>query len=627
MKIKFGGSKTVDLTEPKRSDFSDNLGGAVEYTITHFVFSVIKFFGYDLVGYVKAWFEALFDNATSSLVNIARPVLDDIKEVPGLPPRYKEMLNKVTGTEPITLVSVALMAILGVIGGLISGIVAPISRLVSQWIDAGVETARADPSVAFPMQWRVPALTDELTKHVKQKGWNETIIDGWEEVLRPHLGLAELLTLWKRGVITDANVNNALKAFGWKDKDIPYLKELQSLIPGPGDLVSMAVREAFSDEIAKRFGYDEAFPADFAYWCEKQGLSAEWARRYWRAHWTLPSTSAGYEMLHRGVIDEDTLKLLLVTADIPAFWRDKLMQISYANYTRVDIRRMYQTGVFTTPEEVLRAYMDIGYDENKALKLTEFTLREYGEETREASKGDVLVAYELGRLEYDEAVELLGKIDYPKWIAEAYLARIDLKRANRLANDLIKSVKTLYINGQITRTDVVSKLSTIPLPSVEIDRYTEEWDISRKAKTKRPTRTDLRKMFLTNILDEDDYRLELKGHGLSPKYIDWYVDQSKLELAEQMRREAEAAQKEADRLLVSATRTDLDVALSQLDVRIAQANVAMADIKLSMLTDMSWEDTDKAKSEIYEYKVMIAEYRKEKADLRKEFLEQKQKEV
>jgi len=110
----------------------------------------------------------------------------------------------------------------------------PVSKVIAQWIDAGVESARAPPSVAFPMMWRTPEHTKELVKHVKQLGWNETIIDGFETLLRPRLQPAELLTLWKRDAIDDNYLDQALRAFGWEPEAITQLKTLKEIIPGPG---------------------------------------------------------------------------------------------------------------------------------------------------------------------------------------------------------------------------------------------------------------------------------------------------------------------------------------------------------------------------------------------------------
>ncbi|GAH81965.1 unnamed protein product, partial [marine sediment metagenome] len=120
----------------------------------------------------------------------------------------------------------------------------------------------------------------------------------------------------------------------------------------------MAVREAFTPAIAKKFGQYEDFPPDFEKYAGMKGLSKEWAERYWAAHWSLPSPSQGYDMLHRGIIDNKELFMLMKALDIMPFWRDKLMQMSYHLLTRVDIRRMYKAGVLTEAE-VYESYLQV----------------------------------------------------------------------------------------------------------------------------------------------------------------------------------------------------------------------------------------------------------------------------
>ena len=82
-------------------------------------------------------------------------------------------------------------------------------------------------------------------------------------------------------------------------------------------------------------------------------------------------------MLHRRIIDPDELKLLLRVRDIPSFWRERLVQLSYDPYTRVDVRRMYTAGVLSE-NEVFDTYLDLGYDEEHANNLTLWTLQEFG---------------------------------------------------------------------------------------------------------------------------------------------------------------------------------------------------------------------------------------------------------
>ncbi|GAH76814.1 unnamed protein product, partial [marine sediment metagenome] len=73
-----------------------------------------------------------------------------------------------------------------------------------------------------------------------------------------------------------------------------YLDVYQTLayqIPPIADIITMAVREAFTPEIAERFGQYQDYPKPLEEWAEKKGLSREWSERYWAAHWSLPSPS------------------------------------------------------------------------------------------------------------------------------------------------------------------------------------------------------------------------------------------------------------------------------------------------------------------------------------------------
>jgi hypothetical protein len=281
---------------------------------------------------------------------------------------------------------------------------------------------------------------------------------------------------------------------------------------------------------------------------------------------------------------------------------------------------MYQTGVFKDPTEVLRAYMDIGYNLEKATKLTEFTLREYSESEVNASKTDVLTAYKLGRMTRDEAYQMLLDLDYQDWIADVYLTRIDFEVSNEEAAEVIKYTKTMYVNGQLTKTQVTERLAKIPLPASEISQYLEVWDISREAKEGRPTKAELKSMFTANLLDEADYRRELAGHHLSDDYVDWYVEAAKLDLAEAALKEAERADKEADRVRKDETKGARDIALADLDTQIAGYNVAIADIKLAVVKGMKAEEVERAKEWIAAYQLEIASLKEQKARIREETL-------
>lgn len=171
-----------------------------------------------------------------------------------------------------------------------------------------------------------------------------------------------------------SNLSGELRKIGIHPAYHPLYRELAYPIPPVADIITMAVREAFTPDIAQRFGQYEGLPQAYVEAVQRKGISREWAERYWAAHWTLPSPQQGFEMLHRGIINRDELHLLLRALDIMPFWRDKLMATSFNPLTRVDIRRMYNLGVLSEAE-VHRSYLNIGYDDTNAARLTQFTVK------------------------------------------------------------------------------------------------------------------------------------------------------------------------------------------------------------------------------------------------------------
>ncbi|MBA7524148.1 hypothetical protein ES705_16285 [subsurface metagenome] len=171
-----------------------------------------------------------------------------------------------------------------------------------------------------------------------------------------------------------SNLDTELRRIGIHPNYNSLYKELAYVIPPVADIITMAVREAFTPDIARRFGQYQDLPSEYVEAVQKKGLSKEWAERYWAAHWSLPSPQQGFEMLHRGVIGIDDLNMLMRALDIMPFWRDKLTQIAYKPLSRVDVRRMYALGVLDV-SGVRKAYTDLGYNDYNADLMTQFTIK------------------------------------------------------------------------------------------------------------------------------------------------------------------------------------------------------------------------------------------------------------
>lgn len=323
-----------------------------------------------------------------------------------------------------------------------------------------------------------------------------------------------------RGLITEEFHDSLLKKHGYTENDIRLFKSLYWVIPPLSDIIRMAVREVFSPNIAEKFGQYEDFPEVFAEWAEKQGLSREWAKRYWASHWDLPSITQGYEMFHRGIIDENELKMLMRALDIMPFWREKLIQLSYSPLTRVDVRRMYSLGVIDE-QQVYKAYRDLGYDDEKARWLTEFTKREYSpeEETsidkyRQLTKGIIDKAYRKHLITPEEYKARLIDIGYSPSDADFLLSLENAYREiadedevlNPIRKRIVNMVIDAYVRDVLTLTETRQHLEDLGLPPIQIEFLILESDYQRTLYLKRIYLDWIKNLYTSYQIDESESR-------------------------------------------------------------------------------------------------------------------------
>ncbi len=130
-------------------------------------------------------------------------------------------------------------------------------------------------------------------------------------------------------------------------------------------------------------------------------------------------------MLHRGIIDEATLELLLRALDVMPFWRDKLIEISWNVPTRVDIRRFFDLGVIDETR-LRQLYTAYGYHGVDLENIVDWTIKQTkGTKTtaeKELTKAEIIKGVKKGVLSWDEGVELIMELDYDAATAELILA-------------------------------------------------------------------------------------------------------------------------------------------------------------------------------------------------------------
>ncbi len=322
---------------------------------------------------------------------------------------------------------------------------------------------------------------------------------------------------------TLAELDDELRKTGIHPSYFDVYKTLAHPIPPVQDLITMAVREAFTPEIASRFGQYEGLPPEYVEAAGKKGLTKEWAERYWAAHWTLPSIQQGFGMLHRGIINQADLGLLMRALDIMPFWRDKLMQLSYKPLTRVDVRRMHLLGTLDE-SGVKQAYQDVGYNERNASLMTDFTVRYNRRSLAGFTPRDALSAYINQFIEAGQTTAILRDIGVKGSEIPNMMRLAGYKREWKYKTERIAAIGNLYKKGKYDYAIARSKLTQLGLSSETVNTQLQQWEPSTEAeRTATFTNAQTLKMFTMGLLNEDRARSELQLLGYNDERRDLLI--------------------------------------------------------------------------------------------------------
>lgn len=420
--------------------------------------------------------------------------------------------------------------------------------------------------------------------------------------------------LWMRGAISDDQHAERFTALGDFSGQVALdQRELAKAIPPPSDLIHFAVREAFTPELVQALDLNAEFPEAFAFWGAKQGigwavpgLSAgpsdpgpkSWAHAYWWSHWQLPSPTQAYEFVRRlrpghvspelaTVVDPEDyqekvayaqahpethphgippldrvarLDLLLRANDYAPVWRGRLASVSYNPLTRVDIRRMYEVGVLTR-QEVIEAYLDIGYTHANAERLAEFTVRlssrTLSKLATRITRDKLLRAWRIGALDRGQVAALLER-------AGLQAREIELVLEAFQAEDLIarvdagtKAVRRAYMAGAISDEEAFAQLERIGVIPDARQQLLQLWGLERTGGRKVLSAEKARDLYIRALISREELLLRLLNLGYGTRDAELIARTADQEITRKLGEAADAAEQARRDAQGRVTKTEL----------------------------------------------------------------------
>lgn len=330
-----------------------------------------------------------------------------------------------------------------------------------------------------------------------------------------------LVRLKYKELISEGVYNDQFGRQGYDSEITALLEKDFMYYPGATDFIRFAVRETFKPAVVEAYGYDQEFPKDMVPYAAKAGLSEEWLKHYWRAHWEIPSPRQGYEMLHRGVIGEESLETLLKIGDYAPGWIQPLIDISYRPITRVDLRRLYREGVIDEPK-MLRGYLDLGYSDENAALITAWVIKDMQIEDRELTKAEVMKSFRIGGTTKDDAVKYLMNIGYTEDNAAFVIAYEEYKLVEEDKKEEIDTIVAELIEGRYTVAEVRAKLTGMNVSTRQANTLIQKAERVIRKRFTKPSKSDCIGWFKEGYIDEKVFKEKMRALHYSDEDIELY---------------------------------------------------------------------------------------------------------
>ena len=597
-------------------------GARIESMVVRAFFGIFTPFYDFFSGIITNALEALLESIEAALLGTYKGDIEEMISADLLPPAVQRILSKaLKGDRQIDAIIVGATMIFAIFVN-INSVVSPIARVSEYGYDRLAKSARVSPGEGWQLAFRNPELEQFFIDSMADLGWDENFQAAFKETIRPVLPDASLTRLWYRFPEMRGSIEEELTKRGWTEARIQNLILANRTYPGVNDVIRFAVRDVFTPSIVERFQLGAEFPDAFGDEAERLGLAEGADRLFWASHWVLPGAELGYRMFHRlrpGRTDNPFTKAdledLIKALDFSPFWRSRLIEIAETLPTRVDIRSMLRAGVINY-DQALESYRDRGYNEFWAKALTDFAAQGGASGEKDLTRSAIQSGYERGLFTFDEAKRELQTLGFDSAESDFWLGLVDWKTDQDLIDEEIKITEKLYVAGEIETPGVYERLNLLFLPSGQIDRLLELWDLKRQQKIKLPSKSELEGWYKRELIDSDELLTQLKRLGWDELRVDLFTQELDLEKAELAAKEAERAQIEQERSAASERTSEYQKDKANLDLQIALVRLEIADLKVAINATDVGDLKVEYKGRILDLKTTIAELQVGKAGLK-----------
>lgn len=312
-------------------------------------------------------------------------------------------------------------------------------------------------------------------------------------------GIDELLLAWRRGVISEKDVDRGIIEGPLRNEWIPAIKSLQWL-PLSVSEAADAVNQGHLDldkarNVAKVNG---VLPEDFDVIIANAGLP--------------PGPQEALDWVNRGLITEDDFRTIFLESRIKNKYIDLYLTSRVETMPPETVRLMYARGALSK-EDALHRLQIRGYTAEDAAIILQGAIAEKTQQTRDLTQAQIRELYAERAITADQAGGMLKALGFDDEETAWILDMADFARVRKFQTAAINRVHAAYIKGVLDANGAAALLDSLQMPSEQRDDALALWDIERGTAAKTLTLAQIQSALKKQLIDQAEFLSRAIGLG------------------------------------------------------------------------------------------------------------------
>lgn len=348
--------------------------------------------------------------------------------------------------------------------------------------------------------WARNLLSEERTNEVGEaSGFTAETMSVLRGLAGEPPAIDELLLAWRRGVITEKDVDRGIIQGPLRNEWIPAIKALQWLPLSVGEAADAVNQGHLTLDQALQAARESGVrPEDFQVIVDNAGIP--------------PGPQEALDWVNRGLITDMDFRTIFLESRVKNKYIDLYLQSRTETMPPETVRLMYARGAMTK-EDALHRLQIRGYTPEDAAIILQGATAEKTQQTRDLTQAQIRELYAERAMTAEQAAGMLAALGFDTEEIAWILDMADFARVRKFQTAAINRVHAAYSKGLLDDNGAAALLDNLGMPAEQRDDALALWNIERGMAAKTLTLAQTQSALKKGLIQESEFISRVIGLG------------------------------------------------------------------------------------------------------------------